>query len=291
MRKAIYYCAMGPANLYASLRERVLPRRPLMPDRLALFRGNGLEIGGFSAIFGARGLFPIYEICTGLDNVTFSNRTAWEGEVEPGRNFRFNSRKEPGQQYVMEGAALESLTKCDYDFVASSHMLEHAANPIAALLGWKQVLKDQGCLVLVLPHRDGTFDHRRAVTSLEHMVQDYRNQVEESDATHLGEILELHDLRLDPWQPSGEQFAQWISDNYKNRGAHHHVFDIRLAVQMIDFAGFQIVEVEAVRPFHIVLIARKTPAAAQPDNSAFLDLEARHFRSSPFPTDREVRAG
>lgn len=280
---------MGTANLCASVMQRIMPHRPRMAERLALFSGRGLEIGGSSAIFGSRGLFPIYQTCASLDNVTFSNRTAWEGVIEAGRNFRFNSAREPGYQYVMEGAALESLTKRDYDFVASSHMLEHTANPLAVLRGWKQVLKDDGILALVLPHRDGTFDHRRPVTRLEHIIQDFEDQMDERDATHLGEIVRLHDLRLDPLQSSRQHFEKWILDNYSNRGAHHHVFDMRLAAQMIDFAGFQIIEIEAARPFHILLLARKTPEGTRPDNSAFLDFGARCYRSSPFPTDRAAR--
>jgi len=257
-----------------------------MPELLTLFSGSGLEIGGSSSIFGSRGLFPIYETCASLDNVTFSSRTAWEGAVEAGRNFRFNIAREPGYQYVMEGAALESLANCDYDFVASSHMLEHAANPLAALRGWTRVLKDGGSLALVLPHRDGTFDHRRPVTSLKHIVQDCHQQMDERDETHFSEILELHDLRLDPLQPSRQHFEQWILNNYSNRGAHHHVFDMRLVVQMIDVAGFQIIDVEAARPFHILLVAGKTPEGKRPDNSAFLDFGARRYRSSPFLSDR-----
>jgi SAM-dependent methyltransferase len=257
-----------------------------MLDQLSSFSGSGLEIGGSSEIFSKRGLFPIYETCSSLDNVNFSHRTAWEGEVQEGRTFRFRAGKEPGEQFVMDGAALGSMTTRAYDFVASSHMLEHSANPLAVLLGWKRVLRDNGRLLLVLPHRDGTFDHRRPVTTLEHLVQDFNNQVGEDDQTHLAEILRLHDLRRDPGQPSKDRFERWISENHVNRGAHQHVFDMRLAVEMVDYAGFQVIAVEAARPFHIFLLAAMAAESATRDNSEFLKFDQQRYRHSPFQTDR-----
>jgi SAM-dependent methyltransferase len=286
VRRAAYLHAMGPAYLYSKVRELLLPRRLRILDQLSSFSGSGLEIGGSSEIFSRRGLFPIYETCRSLDNVTFSHRTVWEGAVREGKTFRFHRKKEPGHQYVMEGTSLESIATGKYDFVASSHMLEHSANPVAALLGWKRVLRENGRMALVLPHRDGTFDHRRPVTSMQHLVQDFKDQVDEGDQTHLGEILRLHDLRRDPAQSSRLHFERWIADNHLNRGAHHHVFDIRLAVQLVDHAGFQLIDVEAARPFHICLIAGKVADSVACDNSRFLRFDAPCYGRSPFRTDR-----
>lgn len=286
IRRAAYYHAMGPAYLYSKIWELICPHRLRMLDQLSYFSGSGLEIGGSSEVFGRRGLFPIYETCSSLDNVNFSHRTAWEGIVREGKTFRFHAGKEPGEQFVMDGAALGSMTTRTYDFVVSSHMLEHSANPLAVLLGWKRVLKLNGRLLLVLPHRDGTFDHRRPVTSLDHLVQDFNNQVGEDDQTHLPEILRLHDLRRDPAQPSKDHFERWISENHVNRGAHQHVFDIRLAVEMVDYCEFQIIAVEAARPFHIFLLACKVAESVTRDNSEFMKFDAQRYRRSPFRTDR-----
>jgi SAM-dependent methyltransferase len=288
IRSLAYYFAMGPAYFYWKVRESVHPHRLRMLDQLSSFSGSGLEIGGSSEVFSKRGLFPIYETCSSLDNVTFRHSTAWEGVVREGKTFRFHAAKEPGQQFVMEGAALGSMTACSYDFVASSHMLEHSANPLAALFGWKRVLRENGRLLLVLPHRDGTFDHRRPVTNLEHLVQDFSNQVDENDQTHLDEILRLHDLRRDPAQPSRDHFERWIFENHVNRGAHQHVFDMRSAVEMLNYTGFQIIDVEAARPFHICLLAGRLAESATFDNSEFLKFDGPRYQRSPFRTDRSL---
>lgn len=40
----------------------------------------------------------------------------------------------------------------DLDFVFSSHCLEHLADPVRALQGWRDRLRPGGCLFLYLPH-------------------------------------------------------------------------------------------------------------------------------------------
>lgn len=54
------------------------------------------------------------------------------------------------------GDALE-LPQGPFDFVFSSHCLEHLANPIAALEHWKTRLKPGGCLFLNLPSHEMTY--------------------------------------------------------------------------------------------------------------------------------------
>ncbi len=48
------------------------------------------------------------------------------------------------------------------DFVLASHVVEHFPDPIAALLEWRRVARR--VIVLVVPHRDRTFDRDRPLT-------------------------------------------------------------------------------------------------------------------------------
>ena len=59
------------------------------------------------------------------------------------------------------------------DYVVTSHVLEHVANPVAALLEWHRVLKNNGLIYMVVPDRRYTFDHQREITSPEHMWAEY----------------------------------------------------------------------------------------------------------------------
>jgi SAM-dependent methyltransferase len=173
-----------------------------------------------------------------------------------------------------------------YDVVLSSHALEHVANPLKALREWRRVLMEKGVLLVVLPHRDGTFDRRRPVTTIEHMRSDLERDVSESDLTHLPEVLALHDLGRDPEAGSRGRFEARCRDNLKMRCLHHHVFDSRVAAALVADAGFDIQSIEATRPFHIVIVARRASALGRIEASKLEALLDATVARSPFRSDR-----
>ncbi len=262
----------------------MFPQQPL--GTLAEFEGHGLEIGGPSEFFRVEKSFPIYRVAASVDNVNYSKKTFWEGSLEEGRNFKYDRSKEPGYQFICEASELSPIPDARYDFVASCHTLEHCANPIKALYEWRRVLKNDGWLALVLPHKVGTFDCRRMVTEFEHLLKDYRNHVTEDDRTHFCEILEKHDLLLDPGQKSRADFEKWIHDNAVTRGAHHHVFDPGLAITLVDYAGFEVVTAQVMRPFHIFIVAQKSSKSASEKERVRNQILRNCREHSPFKVDR-----
>ena len=243
----------------------------------------GLEIGGPSALFSRRGRLPVYPVAERVDNCNFGRQTVWEGAIEEGRTFEFDSRREPGTQFISEASDLGQIGDGVYDFLLSSHTLEHVANPLGALSEWSRVLAPTGVLALVVPHKEGTFDHRRPVTTLAHLVEDDEQGTTEADRTHLDEIFALHDLSLDPGAGERDAFEARSLQNEQNRCLHHHVFDTALAAAVVDYAGFQILALEAARPHHVLVVAQK---GASPENSEFLGPHASFRTQSPFSLDR-----
>jgi SAM-dependent methyltransferase len=286
VRRLKFLRAMGVRYFFYDVRRRFVRPSIRFKRHLNEFRGGGLEIGGPSATFSAEGLLPVYEVARCVDNVNFSHHTRWEGALKNGRHFQFGRNKEPGTQFVLEGGDLSDLADGGYDFILSCHMLEHTANPLRALEEWRRVLREGGCLLLVLPHKDGSFDHRRPVTSLEHLVTDYRNAIGENDRTHLDEILKLHDLSRDPEQASVAEFQQWIMANEITRGAHQHVFDMRAVVRMLNHAGFDVIDVEATMPYHIFALARKRPLGDELPEGTVINAHADSYKDSPFSSDK-----
>nr|MBA2668900.1 methyltransferase domain-containing protein [Gemmatimonadota bacterium] len=165
--------------------------------RTELAGKRGFEIGGPSSMFARGGLIPVYGVVEGVDNCDFSSLTTI-GEIQEGRNFVYDGTHQAGFQLVREAVDLSGIPDEAYDFLLASHVLEHIANPLRALREWTRVLRVGGLMVVVVPHRDGTFDHRRPVTTLQHLIDDDRNGITEDDLTHLQESLELHDFGLDP---------------------------------------------------------------------------------------------
>jgi SAM-dependent methyltransferase len=278
----------GISGLLNAVFSRVLPRRLKFYKHCKLFfeSKTGLEIGGPSGIFRRTGLIPVYTVAARIDNCNFGNHTIWEGKINHGDTFYFYKRRVPGCQYVAEASNLSRIASASYDFVLSSHCIEHVANPLQALAEWTRVLKEEGLLVLVVPHKDGTFDHHRPVTPLEHLIQDFDRQTTEGDMTHLEEILRLHDLTKDPVAGDFPAFKQRSILNLENRCLHHHVFDTRLAVEAVHHMGLQILSVELFRPFHIVVIGQKPKSGQEVQNDRFRGIHTAPCWLSPFPCDR-----
>jgi SAM-dependent methyltransferase len=268
---------------------RLLPARLRCYDEFrSRFAGCvGLEVGGPSDVFRREGLFPLYPIAARVDSCNFASKTVWDdGAIASGDSFPGHEHGPPGGRFIAEATQLTFAASDSYDFVLSSHMLEHSANPVKALLELKRIVKPDGSLLIVLPHRDATFDHRRPVTTLEHLLEDFDHGTAEDDLTHLPEILALHDLSMDP--PAGDlsQFTARCKRNFENRCMHHHVFDTRLGVRLVDAMTLEILAVEAAHPLHIAIIARKLADGTRPNNGPFLSDGAAYRRTSPFPSDQ-----
>ena len=278
--------SLGPDYPLWLLRKVVFGRQRYR-RALSKFCGCGLEIGGPSQFFQSGNDFPIYSVTENMDNVNFSRLTFWEGTLREGRYFNYSPNKKPGYQFISEATDLSAVPSGGYDFVASCHTLEHCANPIKALSEWRRVLKSEGWFALVLPHKSATFDHRREVTDFEHLIKDYRCGVTEDDATHFAEILEKHDLALDPAQESKASFAKWINENSINRGAHHHVFDPALAIKLVDYAAFEIALAEVLMPFHILIVAKKSSKSCAEKEAKRLSILRACCARSPFKSDRK----
>lgn len=243
---------------YAAFNRRVLRRRlPSYAIARPLVAGKrGLEVGGPSDFFARHGEFPVYAEAASIDNCNYAAQTAWAGAAPAGQNFVYDARRPPGRQYIAEAARLTEIPSGSYDFILASHTLEHLANPLAALREWLRVLGSGGGLVIVVPDRGGTFDHRRPVTTLAHLEDDFARRTGEDDLTHLDEILTLHDLARDPQAGDAAAFRTRSLDNVSNRCLHHHVFDRDLLAAALGHAGADVLTLDWAAPYHIIAVAR-----------------------------------
>ncbi len=243
---------------------------------------TGLEIGGPSGIFSNEGLLPLYHYIKSLDNCNFSSKTVWEDQLKQGYTFKFDKDRPCGFQYILDTTDLKEIPSAKYDFILSSHVIEHIANPIKALLEWNRVLKKDGVLIVIIPNKDGTFDHKRDITDFNHIIDDYKQGTKENDLTHLDEILELHDLEGDKGAGSYNEFKTRALNNFTNRCLHHHVFNTFLAIKLIDFIKMQIISTEATYPCHIIIVAKKNQNY---NNQEIIMKFINHKFKSPFRSD------
>jgi len=203
---------------------------------------RGLEIGGPSAVFTQEqqnGYIPaIYEFAATIDNCNFASVTTWS-HGEYGRTFKYHPNFEPGMQYIDDATGLTSIADNTYDFLLASHILEHVANPLRALEEFRRVLKPKGAILVILPNQLYTFDHRRPLTTMAHLEEDWLAHRGEDDMTHLDEILTLHDLSMDPLAGTPQALRERSLRNAENRCLHQHVFSLEVMEKAFRKAGLR----------------------------------------------------
>jgi len=216
---------------------------------------DGLEIGGPSHIFEYKGLLPVYDSARSIIFVDYSNITLWKDtrdsilkKVQNKLNCRF---------IISDATEMEGITENSLDFLLASHVLEHLANPLKAINQWRRMLKNGGFMIIIVPDKRFTFDHKRNVTTISHILQDYKNNVNENDTTHLNEIISLHDQKMDNNGEDRTHFVNRILNNNENRTAHHHVFVPENLRQLMEESRMKVLYVKNLLPFHIVAICKK----------------------------------
>lgn len=119
-----------------------------------------------------------------------------------------------------DGEKLATVADASQDFIIANHFLEHTQDPIGTIQRHLQVLKPNGILYLAVPDKRWTFDVRRPVTTLEHLIRDYEEGPAWSFEDHFREWVELVEKQIDPVAVD-QRVQQLIAMNYS---IHFHVW-------------------------------------------------------------------
>lgn len=92
---------------------------------------------------------------------------------------------------------LSALSDDSVDFVIANHLFEHLDNPIQGLKEMVRVLRAGGVLYLAVPEPRATFDSRRDLTTVKHLVRDYRRGPKQSRKAHFTEYVEKVEMFID----------------------------------------------------------------------------------------------
>jgi len=131
------------------------------------------------------------------------------------------------------------LPKNHFDWIVSSHVIEHLENPIKALMGSHMILKNGGYIYSVIPLHTQTFDKNRNLTTLSHLIYDYKNKKSGADWIHIEEFMRNYDCDSDLVFKGNR--AKWM-ENYilkPERHTHYHVFDSALVFALHGYCGFK----------------------------------------------------
>lgn len=189
---------------------------------------SGVEIGGPSSDTGK----TIYQRANHLDNIIFSTDTVWVKQNSDDYHY-YKDKK--GRVIINDAVDISSVPNGEYDFVFSSHCLEHIANPLRAVREWLRIIKEDGHVIIVVPEKSQCFDHRRDYSDFAVLLSQYEKDVGEDDLSTLPEILAKHDLGMDPPAGDLESFTKRSLNNFNNRCLHHYVYNDDLLMKICEF--------------------------------------------------------
>lgn len=121
------------------------------------------------------------------------------------------------------------------DYVLASHVLEHVANPVAALAEWYRVVRPGGIIYLIVPDRRTTWEHARPLTPVVHLLEDFTRGTTAVDATHIDQFVFEADWSIfSPDTPHEDVPAKqaelartlhWAVENGEEINIHFHTFE------------------------------------------------------------------
>lgn len=194
---------------------------------------NCLEIGGPTLLFTDTYPYTIYNLFNCIDNINLYDL-----------NNSFISIKTSNYNKLFKNI-YKQISEIDkkYDIIVSSHCIEHMANPIKTLNSFKKLLNKNSYILSILPNKSEFWDYIRPTTTIEHIIQDYLNDIEEDDHTHEEEnLLVNHPYKLDnnhPDKPVNISYEEMVRNNINYRIMHHHCFDLNLCIQLHEYLNFK----------------------------------------------------
>lgn len=134
--------------------RRILSKRYL--------RGVGIEIGAMTVPWPLANGVAVKHV----DRYSTTELNRQYPEAKPGTMV--------GVDIIDDGMRCFALSDASQDFVLSSHVLEHAEDPIGTLSNWARVTKSGGVILIALPEKNGCFDRAREATTWEHVLREFQ---------------------------------------------------------------------------------------------------------------------
>lgn len=162
---------------------------------------------------------------------------------------------------VDNGETLSSIADNSWDFAIANHMIEHCQNPIGALENFLRVVKPGGLVYMGVPDKRYTFDIDRPLTSLDHLIRDYKEGPEWSRLAHYEEYVRLVDKF--PEEQVAQRMQHLLDIDYS---IHFHVWTAETFPELLAYcqenlsSSFEI-ELFQENSGEMIMILRKTVKA------------------------------
>lgn len=213
---------------------------------------NGLEFGGTTELFSLPKHRMLLYPHVKLDGANKFDNNHFNGLL----NENYNTGYGIGKRYNCDASNELQISQIGkkFDFIVTSHVIEHIANPIKAIKLWEnKLLNEDGYILSIIPFYKECFDRNRPLTTINHLIEDYKNNVGEDDKTHIEEQKKLHD-----WSYGGhKEFYSLCENNELTRVVHHHTFNKNNIKDLFLYLNMDILYLFNHDPLNIVCLTKK----------------------------------
>ncbi len=129
---------------------------------------------------------------------------------------------------IDNGELLSTIPAASQDFIVANHFLEHCEDPIRTIETHLGKLRPGGILFYAVPDKRYTFDSRRPLTPLDHIVADHELGPERSRAEHYDEWARLVVDGEAPAGIEGAALEEWTAQ--RARALEEDAYSIHMHV-------------------------------------------------------------
>lgn len=137
---------------------------------------------------------------------------------------------------------LSKLEDNSQDFVIANHLIEHLYNPISLIKDFYRVTKDNGIIYIAIPDKTVTFDIDRTLTSVGHLENDYKNNINYIEKEHLQDVLNkpvdsITQKEMDHYDKTSFHVHVWNCDTF-NEFLLHLITEHQLKLKIVDLKTY-----------------------------------------------------
>lgn len=193
--------------------------------------GNGLEVGALSLPYRFANASVTY-----ADVMDEKDMRGVLAEI-PIENLYDGELVKPDILIKAPKFELPSNLRKKFDFVYSSHSLEHSPNPIFTLSEYFRVVQNGGYIYTIIPNKDFTYDSKRMTTPFEFLRSKFEDGIFQFTPDEARDVV-FNTIGHPLYAGKGEDFAMSILAN--NSGIHHfYTFDVLNTSQIIDYCNLK----------------------------------------------------
>lgn len=201
-----------------------------------LAMGRGLEIGP-----GPRPQI-VNSADTSVQYLEMLTQEEWA--TQDSRN-KYGVDRADWSQYVIGSASSIPLDDASLDFIFSSHVFEHLANPLGHLVHWRTKLKAGGVVLGVVPDMLSCKDYTARASTLDELVGELKEGIWTPRAHHYQRFSEYRRVRL---RADGSIHVHFYTSSNMPSILEH-------ATAYLGYRGFDFVHERNHKDFYFVLYA------------------------------------